>query len=290
MSHQKLFSNIDASVNIVETALTGFIEARFVRKVDDYIICYLSSQTGCNRGCKFCHLTATKQTKLLNSTRQDYMLQAINVIKHYDNQKLDPNFVYAKVCHFNFMARGEVLDNSNFLLEADSILYDLGKIANAYGLSSKFNLSTIFPKSFSDKCLVETFKVIHPTIYWSFYSGREGFRRYWMPNALPLDEIIPKLKKYQAYSKKKIKIHHCFIEGENDSVEDIKLMIHKLSDLDWEFNLVRYNPYSSEQGRETSEERLRELLEVLKDSSINAKMIPRVGFDVKASCGTFIGA
>lgn len=56
-----LKSEIDRSVNFVEQKLEGFIESRFVRKKPEYFICYLSSQLGCSKGCKFCHLTASKQ-------------------------------------------------------------------------------------------------------------------------------------------------------------------------------------------------------------------------------------
>ena len=59
----ELKSIIDPSINIIEQQLVGFIESRYVRKIEDYFIAYLSSQTGCNRGCKFCHLTAMNQTQ-----------------------------------------------------------------------------------------------------------------------------------------------------------------------------------------------------------------------------------
>lgn len=55
-------------------------------------------------------------------------------------------------------------------------------------------------------------------------------------------------------------------------------------------NIVRYNPYSPLQGREPTEEVIRGLAELIRyelpESTV--KVVDRVGFDVKASCGMFV--
>jgi adenine C2-methylase RlmN of 23S rRNA A2503 and tRNA A37 len=282
----RLASVQDQSINFVEDSLTGFIEARYVRKVPEYFICYLSSQSGCNRGCKFCHLTATKQTKFDSSLPVDYLSQANKVLKHYKQDGQVAQYV-----HYNFMARGEALANPHMLENADSILFELGKLATSFQptLGVKFNVSTIMPKSL-DKPLKEIFRVVHPTLYYSLYSVREEFRKKWMPQAMPTDNALALLRDYQEFSKKKIKIHHCFIAGENDGEDDVLAMIAALDrhGLDVEFNLVRYNPYSEAQGQESSDEVIARNLSIINDALRGkVQMIPRVGVDVHASCGTF---
>lgn len=137
---QVLNSQIDHSVNFVEEQLVGFLESRFVRKCDDYFVAYLSSQTGCNRGCTFCHLTATGQTSFVDSYHNDFMAQAIQVFKHYRKQSKP-----AKYMHYSFMARGEPLSNKILLDSGDELLIKLGQVAKEEGLPSKFNISTIMP-------------------------------------------------------------------------------------------------------------------------------------------------
>jgi 23S rRNA (adenine2503-C2)-methyltransferase len=282
----KLISNVDRSVNFVEESLQGFLESRYVRKTRDYFICYLSSASACNLGCRMCHLTATKQTKTTYTLPVDYLNQASKVLKHYqqDGEKAD-------YIHYNFMARGEAMANPYMLSEADSILYDLGKLATSFqpDLGVKFNISTIMPKSL-DRPLKQVFRVVHPTIYYSLYSVREDFRKKWLPQAMPIDKALSMLKEYQDFSKKKIKIHHCFIAGENDSEADVESMLYALErhNLDVEFNLVRYNPYSEVQGAESSDEVITRNIQMI-DSALRGKVqiIPRVGPDVHASCGTF---
>ena len=284
MENKILKSNIDKSVNFIEDQLIGFLESRYVRKVDDYFICYLSSQTGCNRGCKFCHLTATKQTVFTDSDYQDYLNQALQVFRHYRKD------IPAKYMHYNFMARGEALANKHIIDSADDILLSLANLATKERLNPKFNMSTIMPKSL-DKNLNDIFKIITPTMYYSLYSVNPDFRKKWLPAAMEVNLALENLKEYQNMTKKIVKIHFAFIKGENDSKEDLLEMCNFINkkNLLCEFNLVRYNPYSDIQGKESDEITIHENLELLKNNfKGKVQMIPRVGFDVKASCGMFV--
>lgn len=281
-----LQSQEDLSVNIVEDALIGFIESRYVRRCDKYFNCYLSSQTGCNRGCKFCHLTATKQTQFEDVSAVGYLTQAVEVFREYRRSQNPAQFV-----HYSFMARGEPLMSEVLVNDADSVLVGLADYAKGHGLKSKFNISTIMPEAMT-RSLVEIFDTVLPTIYYSLYSLRSEFRKHWMPAAMDAVPALMLLKEYQDYSKKIIKIHYAFIEGENDSLEEIKDMIEylKAMKLHIEFNVVRYNPFTEAQGRETPEETIMTIADMIREG-LNTKVtvIQRVGFDVKASCGMFVG-
>jgi len=284
---QVMHSQIDRSVNFAEQQLVGFLESRFVRKCDEYFIAYLSSQTGCNRGCTFCHLTATGQTSFTDSSHNDFMAQAIQIFKHYRKEETP-----AKYMHYNFMARGEPLANKLLLNSGDELLSKLGQVAKEEGLPAKFNVSTIMPLTLK-KSLIDVFHYVNPTIYYSLYSTNQVWRDKWMPAALPVDEAVTRLKEYQNFSKKIIKIHYTFIAGENDSEEDINSACDVLEkhNLICEFNLVRYNPASPSQGVESSQEVINRNLGIIQNRfSFNSKVqiIPRVGFDVKASCGMFV--
>jgi len=280
-----LNSQIDRSVNFVEEQLVGFLESRFVRKCDDYFIAYLSSQTGCNRGCTFCHLTATGQTSFVDSSHNDFMAQAIQVFKHYRQEKKP-----ARYMHYNFMARGEPLANKILLDSGDELLTKLGQVAKDEGLPAKFNISTIMPVTLK-KPLIEIFGYVNPTIYYSMYSTNAKWRQKWMPAAMEPNEALAMLKDYQNFSKKIIKIHYAFIAGQNDSVEEINNVCDAIENqgLICEFNLVRYNPASPEQGEESSEEVINRNIDIISSRfSGKVQVIPRVGFDVKASCGMFV--
>lgn len=274
-----LTSKLDKSINFVEQQLTGFIESRYVRRTDDYFIAYLSSQTGCNRGCLMCHLTATKQTMFTNCDLTEFVTQLETVFSHYDRD------TPAKTLHINWMARGEPLANPTITETSTELLLRLGNMAKDKNLQVKFNISTIMPVTFK-KTLVQAFPIITPTIYYSIYSIDSKFRNKWLPAAMDVSRALELIAEYQQVSKKIIKFHGAFIKGENDHENDVNLMIDKILQygIRGEFNIVRYNPYSIEQGEESP------LIDEIRSQIsqyMPCKIIPRVGPDNFSSCGQF---
>jgi len=280
-------SNQDASVNWDRPADVGRIEARYVRRCPDYVVVYLSSQTGCDQGCRMCHLTATGQTRLRDVTHEEFLTQAETVLDHY-RREAPP----ARSVHFNFMARGEPLANSFLLAHADELLGELAQRATALDLRPRYLVSTIFPRELGDRLLEHIFLVYHPEMYYSIYSTNERFRRRWLPKALPVEEALDRLVSWQRNTYKICKIHYAFIAGENDSEADVhaicdavetrRLMVH--------VNIVRYNPHDPRRhGVEPSEEIIQRNARIYQSRLPYARVrvIPRVGFDVHASCGMF---
>lgn len=292
-----LRSEQDASVNFVEEQLAGFLEARYVRRCTEYFVCYLSSHSGCNRGCEFCHLTATGQTSFTPSTINDFESQALQVLKHYRRELLgvdlnDGNLrVPARYMHFAFMARGEPLANPHLLERGQELLIRLGQLAQDEGLPAKFCVSSIIPKTLH-KPLVDVFGFVSPTIYYSLYSVEQAFRERWLPTAMQVGEALQLLASYQRFSKKIVKIHFALIEGQNDSAESVRKLCDALDKhgLICEFNLVTYNPATAAQGRESTPEIIAERLAYIEERFAGkVKVVKRVGYDVKASCGMFVG-
>jgi len=278
----------DDSVNFVFSGdYPGFFEARYVRRSPKYFAAYLSSQSGCRQACRMCHLTATGQTSDFNATLENYTEQAARVFRWYDEhcQK-------AEIVHFNFMARGEAFANELFLRQGKELFDRLGMEAIKRDLFPRFLISTVMPKNMIGQSLSRLFPIINPEIYYSIYSVNEDFRKRWLPKAMVVDEALKMLKEYQENTKKIIKLHWAFIEGQNDREEDMALLCHKIraSGVRVDIAIVRYNPYDESYGKESREAILNRNVEILKSllPFSKIKMITRVGRDVKASCGMFV--
>lgn len=294
-----LFSKIDESVNFV---FPNGLEARFVHRPDtDYFIVYLSSHRGCDQACRFCHLTQTKQVDMTPATTSEYMMQTDSVMKHYLNLLLNEKIDYLKKVNFNWMARGEPLLNPDIRSNWGYIAAGCHHEAFKVGINSiNLNISTIMPSIEEPlRCFYNKEFPNHlPRIYYSLYSVDPQFRKRWLPKAMEPQKALAYLKEYQSKSadwsgnEAEVILHWAFIEGQNDSKEDVDRIIDLVekSGVRTRFNLVRYNPYSPTQGRESSEEVIQERFEqfssVMKVSG--SKIVPRVGKDVFASCGMFI--
>lgn len=304
-----LVSKEDRSVNFV---FPNGQEARYVRRSEDYFIVYLSSHGGCNQACRFCHLTQTKQVEMVPATAEEFIIQANAVLNHYHQQVKAGHEWPVKYVNFNWMARGEPLLNQALAVQWEEIARRLRDLARLVGVEDvRFNISTIMPKdapstvepeyvvpgiSFADIMLEEMAcvedRTLSPTIYYSLYSLDPEFRKRWLPKAMDPVQAVSELAGIQKFIGLRVVLHHCLIEGENDSIEDAQAIVElvKKNELGARFNLVRYNPYSSAQGKEPPEEVfVAYFQEITKGMTApGSRIVPRVGYDVKASCGMFV--
>lgn len=288
MDWKALPSELDSSVNFVATQPDGGkLEARYVQRDRDEIIIYLSSHTGCEKSCRFCHLTATRQVMFTPTPVEGYHEQAWVVYEHYDALKLSetPSRV-----NYNWMARGEALANPAMLEEPREVIETLAYMARERNLSPAFKISTIMPFEMADRSLVKIFPARLPMdFYYSLYSVDEDFRKRWIPKSIPTGDALDKLAEYQRETDRPIWFHWAFIAGENDDPDTVHRTLDAIHEREirGRFNLVRYNP-PNDKSREADPEVINENYQIIERSLGHAQIVSRVGFDVQASCGMFV--
>lgn len=303
----KLESKHDDSVNFLfkhPPETKGMLEARYVIKRNpnvrggSRVAAYISSHFGCTMGCKFCHLTAQNQTNFVHATPRMMMQQLHAVLTHHHHQfahttQTRPTPLDVQRLNVNFMARGEPLANKYIRSEYPSIFSDMSDYADKCDLKLKVNISTILPSLLAAKPnWYETFKHSPVTLYWSLYSVDLDWRKRWMPNALPPKAALTHLQNFQLHTGHNIVIHFPLIDGENATDARIRdtgdFLRH--SNLRAKLNIVRFNPPKGAVQKEVAPATLQryfvELNEAL-GSPQESYIVPRVGRDVSASCGTF---
>lgn len=282
----RLDSKIDASVNFAtKTPDGGHYESRFVFRGSDYFVCYLSSHSGCSMGCKMCHLTTTAQTMMRTATAKDLMDQARPVLSHA--KKVFPNGIPRIT--FSFMARGEPLLNTYITRNSTETFSLLAEEARQFFPDAmiQFSISTIMPQGTD---LVKFFPVIHPKVYFSAYSSNDEVRNSLVPNGMPFVEAANELVRYSLMTKRICTLHGAFIKGVNDNLGDVVRMARYLETGHIGANIVRLNPPEGSGMEEAEEWFLEEVEDVYRDRlSGPVKRIARVGLDVFASCGMFVG-
>jgi adenine C2-methylase RlmN of 23S rRNA A2503 and tRNA A37 len=299
MDHQILRSEEDRSINVVHpTEDGGAIETRFVQRTDDTVIIYLSSASGCDRACRFCHLTQTGQTMMTHVDVEGYLNQAAELLAKVS---FEGKLAGVKIVHFNFMARGDAMLNPHFIHETKRVIDGLVGIASFFHFLPKFKISTIFPESNYFKIdddedinelddWVRQTIALHPEIefYYSLYSLDPEFRKRWIPKAIHPDKVGYAFR----HTVGRLRLHHALIKDVNTSVSNMVSIGQWLDDFEihGRFNIVRYNPFSEKCGEEASMETIHYWQQTMERLSnvMGSYIISKVGMDVKASCGMFV--
>ena len=302
-----LKSKIDTSINnIVHIGplANDIVETRIVQRTPETLIIYLSTHTGCANSCRMCWLTQTKQVSS-KSLSIDQILDQLHWASGVIERMADIQSI--KNIHINFMARGDALSNPNLMMTYHSLYYDIQSkmdsiFFNRVRVLSK--ISTIFPtdcvidltnggmKHWVDKFGgYDDYSRIGTEFYYSLYSLNNDFRRKWLPKATHphhVGEIFTGSRPDGDYNP--FRLHHALIADENDSLKDADAILEWLNkyDIICALNIVRYNPFDTSCGEESP------MLDVYAEYIAQSprisqlQIIPRVGKDVNASCGTFM--
>lgn len=324
----KLISELDHSVNFaLKTQDGGYFESRLVfREYTDskYLVIYLSSASGCDQACKICHLTQTKQLMNTYATKEDYIEQFNLVLNEYINKVKEGKLPLIDKVHINFMARGEPLDNDNLINGHSELFEYFNKTLQEKIITFKIlkiKISTILPISLllkvqNNKFSKNWFSFLqheNVEIYLSTYlSGYDGNTTKLTPKSLVVkafdcDKLYCDNNQYYHffakyffnYLKNRLTIHFAFIELYNDNytaINKLNVVIKEYNKLNvhshkTKVNIVRFNS-PIDNLRETDADQIDHLMSVIKSANscfeTPVKLIPKVGYDVKASCGMFI--
>jgi len=152
-------------------------------------------------------------------------------------------------------------------------------------------VSSIIPDDFPVQ-LEDIFSDERATLYYSLYSTQDKFRKRWLPKSMDCYKSLDMIADFQKKTNRPIVLHWAFIKDQNDNTLELDETMKEVQSrgIQAKFNLVRYNPHSDRYGVEPDESRIIQLFDNVKSYLPNSqsRIVPRVGHDVKASCGMFV--
>lgn len=127
-------------------------------------------------------------------------------------------------------------------------------------------------------------------LFYSLHSAIQKTRDDMIPNAMPLDEAIPALVKYSEDNKYNVIFHHMFIDGFNDTDEEIDALIALIDEYDlynYEIRILRYNTCEVSTFMHESNH-FKDIIKRLVEVHPHVKVQVSAGSEVKAACGQFL--
>ena len=258
----------DVNKYLFELEDKDHIEAVLMRHDYGNSIC-VSSQVGCNMGCKFCE--SGRRKKVRNLETYEMVLQILMIEE--DLQE--------RISHVVIMGIGEPFDNYDNIIKFVKIINDPKGLAIG---ARHITISTcgIVPKikEFMDLPLQINLAI-------SIHAPNNELRDKLMPinKAYPLEILIPTLKEYIKKTNRRLTFEYILLEGINDSLECAIELSNLIKNMNAYVNLIPYNQTDNLHFKRPSTVQIMKFYDILKKSKINVTIRKEFGSKISAACG-----
>lgn len=245
-----------------------FIETVLMFQDYGLSIC-VTSQIGCNMGCKFCASGLLKKKRNLEVS--EIVDQILQVQK--ENEERISNIVV--------MGIGEPFDNYDNVMDfVDIVNNDLGLGIGA----RRITISTcgIVPmiKRFADEQSQVNLAI-------SLHAPTDKLRSEIMPinQAYPIDELIDSLKYYLSKNNRRLTFEYILLKDINDSKEHALQLVKLIKGMNAYVNLIPYNPVNEHGYQPSNLKTSLSFYDTLMKNHIQCTLRKEQGQDIDAACG-----
>ena len=245
-----------------------YIEA--VLMIHDYgLSLCLSSQVGCNMGCKFCE--SGRRKKVRNLTTGEMVEQILLASKD----------IGKRISHVVFMGIGEPFDNYDNICKMIKIInHDKGLNIGARhitvstcGLVPKIKEFARFPYQVN--------------LAVSLHAADDKLREELMPIAkvYSLKELFDALKEYLKITNRRLSFEYILLDGVNDREQDAMNLVHLVKGMNAYINLIPYNETTHLQFKRSKTIQIDRFYDILKKNGICVTIRREFGGKISAACG-----
>jgi 23S rRNA (adenine2503-C2)-methyltransferase len=234
----------------------------------------VSSQVGCNMGCKFCASGLIKKQRDLKAAE---MVAQVMKIQEY----LDEEGKGERVSHVVIMGSGEPFDNY------DNVMNFIKIINEQKGLAIGARHITVSTSGIPEKIIQYSKEGIQVNLAISLHASNNETRNKIMPvnRAFPLEILFDAIRQYETNSKRRVTIEYILLKGLNDSLKNASELASLLKGTFAYVNLIPYNEVSENEFKRSDKDSVRSFYEELKRIGVNVTIRKEFGSDIDAACG-----
>ena len=275
-SIEKVFvSELDETKKyLIRLSDSYIIESVLMKYKYGYTIC-ISSQVGCNMGCKFCASTIGGMKRNLYAYE---MLSQVYLIEKESG---------IKISNIVVMGMGEPLNN------LDNVIKFLNLINDENGQNISLRNITISTCGIVEKIHELSTYNLPITLALSLHAPNDEIRKKLMPiaNKYALSDVMDAMANYFEKTKRKVTCEYVLIDGVNSSINDAKELKHLFDmyfikrHIDYNVNLIAVNEIKERNFKPPSHKKIEDFKDYLIDCGVQVMIRRELGKDISGSCG-----
>lgn len=229
----------------------------------------VSTEVGCNMGCRFCESGRLK--KVRNLFAFELVLQILKVEED----------IKERVSHVVLMGIGEPFDNY------DNVMKFINIINDPKGINIGIRHITVSTCGIVPKIKEFTKEKTGVNLAISLHAPTDLVRDKIMPinKAYKIGDIMDAVRDYIAKTNRRVTFEYILLKGVNDSEECAIKLVHLLKGLNCYVNLIPYNETSHIEYKTSPKVTINRFYDILKEGNINVTIRREFGSKVSAACG-----
>ena len=258
----------DVKKYLFELSDGNFIESVLMYHNYGLSIC-VSSQIGCNMGCRFCESGRLK--KVRNLETYEIVEQLLLIEKD----------IQEKITHVVVMGIGEPFDNY------DNVMNFIRIITSNKGIDLGVRHITVSTCGLIPgiEKFMKDFNQVNLAI--SLHAPNDKIRNKIMPisKAYKMNDLMNTIKKYIKLTNRRVTFEYIMLKDVNDSDECAEELSNLLKGINCYVNLIPYNETENIEFKRSKKMQILAFYDILKRNNINVTIRKEFGKNVDAACG-----
>ena len=240
---------------------------------DKRVTACISSQVGCNVGCRFCATGKMGFSRNLSVGEIVFQVKQLNALAEETYNHHLSNIV--------FMGMGEPLLNYQNTMRAATIL------TTPEGLAMSPQRITVSTVGIADKIVRMANESVKFNLAVSLHTASDKVRDSLIPinKSFPLTRLQEAIKYFHTKTGNRVTLEYLLMKGINDSEKDARALTEFTKAFPCKINVIEYNPVEGLPFNRPEKDRFDQFINHLKSKNLIVMVRRSRGKDIDAACG-----